>query len=408
MSNVTTDTTNTNTQADDGAAEAGEGSLVSRPFRIAAAWAWRFIVIVLAVVPIGWLVAKGAIVVVPLLVAILLTALITPIANFFRDKLNWPAWIAVIIAVLALLLGVAALIYLAVIAFRTGQQLDVSRLQDSYHELLRWLEDGPLHITSAQVDHWYAEGAQWINDNASKLIEGTLAAGSTVASVVTGSTVALFAIVFYLLDGRRIWLFFVSFFPRAARAAVDGAGERAWVSTGHYVRVQVVVAFIDALGIAIGAVILQVPYALAIGIIVFIAAFVPLVGAVASGAVAVLIALVANGLWNAVFMLIIVVAVMAIEANLLQPLIMGQAVELHPLAVLVSVSAGSIFAGIPGAVFAVPVVAAVRTMVKYIQSGKWRDDPDPTIGLDDDRDTLGRQVPVRSSASLLRRKQRDA
>ena len=381
---------------------------VTKPVRIAAAWAWRLILIVLAAIPIIWLLAKGSIVVIPLLVAILLTALITPIANYFRDRLRWPAWIAILIALLALIAGLSALIALVVVAFRSGQQFDVDSIQRRGEELLKLLEDSPLHITTDHLQQWYGEATNWVKENAASLVQGTLAASSTAASVVTGATVALFAIVFYLADGRRIWLFIVSFLPASARAAVDGAGERAWISTGHYVRVQVVVAFIDAIGIFLGALILQVPYALAIGIIVFIAAFVPLVGAVASGAVAVLIALIANGFWNAVIMLAIVIAVMAIEANVLQPLIMGQAVELHPLAVLVSVSAGSIFAGIAGAVFAVPVVAAIRTMVKYIQSGKWRGDPDPTVGLSDDSDSLGGRVPNRQPLSLRVRKKPSA
>lgn len=379
-----------------------ESDLVTRPVRIAAAWSWRLLLIAAAAVPLIWIIAQAALIVVPLLVAILLTALLVPITNTLTGKYRWPKGLALIAALLALFAAIAALIGLIVLAFNSGQQFNLAALQDRYRELLRVVENSPLHITEQQVNEWLGEALEWVRQNAGTLIQGTLNASSSVASVVTGSVVAVFAIIFYLLDGRRIWLFLVSFFPASARPGVDGAGERAWISTGHYVRVQVIVALIDALGIFLGALILQVPYALAIGIIVFLAAFVPLVGAVASGAVAVVIALLANGLWNAVFMLIIVVAVMAIEANVLQPLIMGQAVELHPLAVLVSVSAGSLFAGIPGAVFAVPLVAAVRTMVRYIESGRWRGEPDPTVGLDSDDDAD--PVPKRKPLEIRRRK----
>lgn len=376
-----------------------EASLVSRPVRIAAAWSWRWIVIVLAAIPVAWLLDKTSIIVIPLAVALLITALLVPLTNFLRNRLRWPKGLALIAALVALFASVLLLINLALIAFRSGNQLDFSMLRYRFDEFIGWINTTPLKVSEDQLNEWFATGMEWLQTHSGTLLQSALSAGSTLASVLTGSVVVLFAVIFYLLDGRRIWLFVVSFFPQPARAALDGAGERAWISTGQYVRVQVVVALIDAVGIFIGAIILQVPYALAIGIIVFLAAFVPLIGAFLSGALAVLIALVANGLLNAVIMLVIVVAVMAIEANVLQPLIMGQAVQLHPLAVLLSVSAGSIFAGIAGAVVAVPLVAAIKVMVVYISSGKWRGEPDPTIGLSDDPDrfVVPKRAPLRAT-----------
>ncbi|WP_087007697.1 AI-2E family transporter [Gulosibacter sp. 10] len=373
-----------------------EASFVSRPVRIAAAWSWRWLVIVLGAIPVIWLIGKAAIIIVPLLVALLFTALLVPLTNKLTRDLHWPKWLAMIIGLLSLFLGVGALVFLVVLAFRSGQQFDVEDIQRRYQEVLAWLESTPLHLSEDQLSLWLDEAILWVQSNIDTLIEQTLSAGATVAAVLTGSVFVIFAVIFYLLDGRRIWLFFVSLFPVSARAALDGAGERAWISTGHYVRVQVVVALIDAIGIFLGAVVLQVPYALAIGIVVFLAAFVPLIGATLSGALATVIALIANGFWNAVIMLAIVVAVMAIEANILQPLIMGQAVQLHPLAVLVTVSGGSILAGIGGAVFAVPVVAAVKSMVKYIASGRWRGEPDPTecMRSEEDADSVPRRVPL--------------
>lgn len=376
-----------------------EADLVSRPVRIAAAWSWRWIVIVLGAIPIFWLLDKTSIIVIPLAVALLITALLVPLTNFLRNRWHWHKGFALIVALFALFACVTLLITLASIAFRSGNQLDFGMLRKRFDEFISWVNTTPLKVSEDQLNEWFAKGMQWLETNAGTLVQSAVSAGSTVASVVTGSVVVLFAVIFYLLDGRRIWLFVVSFFPEPARAAVDGAGERAWISTGQYVRVQVVVALIDAIGIFIGALILQVPYPLAIAIIVFLAAFVPLIGAFLSGALAVILALVANGLVNALIMLVIVVAVMAIEANVLQPLIMGQAVQLHPLAVLLSVSAGSIFAGIAGAVVAVPLVAALKVMVVYISSGKWRDKPDPTIGLsdDDDRFVVPKRSPLRAT-----------
>lgn len=387
-----------------GQAEERDGDLVTRPVRIAAAWAWRWIIIVLACIPIFWLLAKTTFIAVPLVVALLLTALLVPLTNYLRNQLRWPVGFALLAALVALFGAVAILVALVVQAFRTGKRLDLTLIEDRYREFVLWAESSPLHLSEEQLVGWFQGVTTWLETNVGTLIQTTLTAGSTIAAIATGFAFALFAVVFYLLDGRRIWLFIVSLFPRAARAAVDGAGERAWISVGHYVRVQVVVALIDAVGIFIGAVILQVPFALAIGIIVFLFAFVPLIGAFLSGALAVVLALLSHGLWTAVIMLVIVIAVMAIESNVLQPLIMGQAVQIHPLAILVSVSAGSIFAGIAGAVVAVPFVAATNVIVRYIASGKWKDQPDPTEGMMLQLDTNAAKVPVRRPLKIRVRK----
>lgn len=359
-------------------AEPGEAELVSPGLRIAAAWAWRFVAVLLALIPIGWLIAEAAILVVPLLVAALLASLLSPLVRFLQQRWRFPKGLAILAALLALAAALTVLVLLVVTNFRGGIHIDWNRLIRQYDDLLLWLHEGPLHITEDQLAEATRQLTEWFQNNVSSLVSGALSAGSTVFSLVTGTLVTLFVLVFYLLDGRRIWLFIVSLFPRAARAAIDGAGRRGWVSIGHYVRVQIIVALIDAVGIFLGAFVLQVPFAVPIGIIVFLASFVPFIGAVLSGSLAVLIALIYNGLWPAVIMLIIVVAVMQVEAHVLQPLIMGSAVKVHPLGVLLSVSAGSLFAGIAGAVFAVPLVASAKVIVQYIASGAWRGEPDPT------------------------------
>lgn len=370
------------------AAAPAEDVLVPRAMRIAGAWSWRIIAVVLAMIPIGWVISQASILVIPLLVATLLAALLRPLYSRLLAW-RWPKGLALIATLLALFLAVGALLALVVSAFSGGFHLDMGRLQTQYQTALQWLRDSPLHVTEQQITAAVEEVTSWVQSNVSSIVSGAVTAGSTVVSIATGSLVTLFALIFYLLDGRRIWLFIVGLFPRPARAAVDGAARRGWVSVGHYARVQVIVALIDAVGITIGALFLNVPFAIPIGIIVFLAAFVPFLGAIASGGLAVLVALVYNDLWNALIMLAVVIAVMQIEAHILQPLIMGNAVEIHPLAVLLSVSAGSLFAGIAGAVFAVPIVAALKVAIQYIASEEWRGQPDPTKLLPpDDPDEL--------------------
>jgi len=354
-----------------------EDSLVPRGLRIAAAWSWRWIAIIVALLPIGWFIAQAKVLVIPLLVAALFSALLSPLMTFLQTRLRAPRWLATIATLIVFLAAIAVLLWLVGSQLSRGVRFDDGQLQARYQDFLAFLRDSPLHVTEDQISGYITEGAAWVQANVSSLLGQAVTAGSTVVEVAAGSLVTLFALIFFLLDGDHIWRFIVSLFPRAARPAVSGAGSRSWVSVGQYVRVQVVVAAIDAIGIMIGALILQVPFAIPIGVIVFLASFVPFVGAIASGGLAVLVALVYNGFWPAVIMLIVVVGVMQLESHVLQPFIMGNAVKVHPLAVVLAVSAGSLFGGIAGAVFAVPIVAAGKVAVQYIASGDWRGDPGP-------------------------------
>ena len=164
---------------------------------------------------------------------------------------------------------------------------------------------------------------------------------------------------------------------RWTRAAVDGGGRAAWISVGHYVRVQIVVALIDAIGVGVVALVLGLPFVVPIAVLVFLSAFIPFVGAIVTGGLAVLVALVYAGPVPAVVMLAGVIGVNQLESHILQPLLMGTAVRLHPVAVVLAVSSGSILGGIGGAVFAVPVAAAMNSAVKYLAGGSWKDEALP-------------------------------
>ncbi|NUP74010.1 MAG: AI-2E family transporter, partial [Sinomonas sp.] len=237
--------------------------------------------------------------------------------------------------------------------------------------------EGPLQITATQLDTYIHDAQNLLQNNQSILVSGVLSVGSSAGHIITGALIALFVLVFFLLEGERIWAFLVGLLPSAAQPATDGAGLAGWRSLVSYVRVQVLVAAVDAVGIGVGAAILGVPLALPLAILVFIASFIPVVGALVSGVVAVLLALVANGLVNAVIMLVVVIAVQQLESHVLQPLVMGRAVSLHPVAVILSVAAGSYLAGIPGALFAVPMLAVANSAVRYISARAWETESAP-------------------------------
>ena len=240
-----------------------------------------------------------------------------------------------------------------------------------------WLSEGPLQLTAAQIDQYIKDATAALQNNSSSILSGALTFGSTAGHFAAGLVLALFVLIFFLLEGGRIWGFLVRLLPRKARAATYGAGRSGWASMVSYARIQMFVAFVDAVGIGAGAAIIGVPLALPLGVLVFLGSFIPIVGALVTGAVAVLLALVANGPVNALIMLGIVLAVQQLESHILQPLVMGKAVALHPVAVILSVAAGSYLAGIPGALFSVPILAVANSSIRYIAGRTWEHEEVP-------------------------------
>lgn len=347
--------------------------MVTAPVRIAAAWSWRLLLIVAGVGVVWWLLGHVTTVLIPVLLAALIAGPLSPAVRWLRAR-HFPSALAAITVELGLILVVLGLLVLS------GQQIVVgfAQLSDKavagFQKLLGMLEDSPLKLTTDSMSQWFSELGNTLQENSNAILSGAMTFGSTAGSILTGTILMLFVLLFFLFDGENIWLFLVKLFPRRARAAVNGAGRRGWISLAQYVRIQVFVAFVDALGIGLGAFLLGVPLALPIGVLVFLASFIPIVGAVVTGAVAVLVALVAVSPGIALAMLGVVLLVQQIESNILQPLIMGKAVSLHPVAVLLAVATGSMLFGIVGALFAVPVMAFANTIVRYLAARSWEHD----------------------------------
>ncbi len=207
--------------------------------------------------------------------------------------------------------------------------------------------------------------------------------------MLAGFFIVLFSTYFFLADGERIWAWFVRLSPRASRVLVDGSGRVAWVSLTQFVRATVLVAAADALGIMIVAAVLGVPFVMAIGVLVFLGAFIPMVGAFVAGTVAVLVALVDQGPITALFMLGGVILVQQIEGHVLQPFLMGRFVSVHPLGVIVAIGVGVVVAGIPGALVAVPLAATVNAVAQHLAANT-RPGDDPEEALEEDYRRRGR------------------
>jgi putative heme transporter len=357
-------------------------STVPRGVRVAAAYAWRFLVIAAGIGVAIWIIIQLKMLVIPLLIAILITALVWP-AFMWMLRHRWPRWVAIVVSVLGTVAIISGLLWLAIWQITREWSSVRDRTIDATAQLRAYLIDGPLHLTSQQIDDLLLQGFDLLRQQAELLWSGALAIGSTVGHVATGLLLTVFILLCVLADGGGIWKWVTRLFPKAARPAVDSAGRAGWTTVVTYARTQLLVATIDAIGIGVGAFFLGVPLAIPIGVLVFLGAFVPFVGAVVTGALAVFLALVYNGPWIALWMLVVVLGVQQLEGHILQPLLMGSAVKVHPLAVVLVVAGGAMIAGIPGALFAVPLAAFVNVVVLHLSRRSWetgrRPEPDDLI-----------------------------
>ncbi|MFJ2550610.1 AI-2E family transporter [Microbacterium sp. NPDC087591] len=367
---VTTDRTVT-TEADEA---------VPITLRVAAGYAWRLLLIAAAIGVFIWLVMLLKLLVIPLMVGILITALLWPAFDWMLRH-RFPRWLAILVSLLGTAAIVGGLLWLVIWQVRV-QLPDVQKSSAAaFDEFQVWLHDGPLNLSDTQIANYLQQGLDMLNEQAQVLWSGALAIGTTVGHVATGAVLALFILICLLADGAGIWRWTLKLFPRNGRQAVDGAARNGWKTIVNYARTQLFVATIDAVGIGLGAFLLQVPLALPVAVLVFLGSFIPIVGAVVTGAFAVFLALVYNGPWIALWMLLVVLAVQQLEGHILQPILMGSAVKVHPLAVVLVVAGGAMIAGIPGALFAVPLAAFVNVAAVTLSTGSWRTGVDPSGDL---------------------------
>lgn len=336
-------------------------------YDVAAAWAWRFIVIVIAGGMVLYALKFFAVVVFPVVIALFIAALTAPVVSGLQ-RIGLPRKFSALIVVV----GGIGVVTLALIF--VGQQVassagDLSeQVAGGLGEIEDWLRDGPLNATDSQINDWIASAQDYITTQGKDLASKATELGVAISHILAGFFIILFATYFFLADGALIWAWLVRIFPRAARTRADSSGRVAWRSLTQFVRATVLVAGVDAIGVMVIALILKVPLVSAIGVLVFLGAFVPLIGAFVSGGVAVLVALVAHGPVVALLMLGGVVLVQQIEAHILQPFLMGRFVSVHPLGVILAIAAGVIVAGIAGALVAVPLAAAINAMVQHLAS----------------------------------------
>jgi predicted PurR-regulated permease PerM len=337
---------------------------VPRGVRTASEWAWRSIVVAAAVLGLLYLASRLSEVVIPLLVALLLAALLQPVHNALcRVMPRGLAAFVTVVGTLAVIIGMLSFVGSQL----TSQLADiVTKVTEGIDQIRTWARTS-VGITDDQMTRWFDQARAALSSG--NLTDTATSAGLTVGHLVAGFFLALFTLFFFLYDGARIWGWVVRLFPSGARERVHSSGIIAWGQLSAFTRATILVAAADAIGIGVGAAILGVPFASGIGLLVFFGAFIPIVGATISGAVAVLLALVALGWVQALIMLAIIIGVQQVEAHLLQPLLIGRAMRIHPLAVILAIAAGIVLAGIIGGLIAVPTVAVLNAVGHHLLDG---------------------------------------
>ncbi len=348
---------------------------IPRGVTVAAGYAWRLIFIGVAVYAVYRVLSFFSQITVPVGMAILLAAMLFPVTTQLK-KWKWPPALAAIVSLLGLVIIVLGLLGFVgqQVAAEWPELLDQSR--EGFQALVAWLGTLPFGIDDARLNEWIAQGTAWLQGQASSLASAAASFGAAFGSFFAGLATALVAAFFFAYQGRRIFAGSVEVLvPKHYRAPVDRAALRGWTSLVAYMRSAVIVALVDAAGVALAALLLQVPLVAALFALTFFLSFIPIVGATVAGAVAVVLALVTHGWVSALFMLAAVIGVMQVESTFLQPLVMGSAVDLHPLAVLLGITAGGIISGILGALVAIPVLAFGVAFLRALRT------PEPTVSV---------------------------
>ena len=332
---------------------------------LAAAWAWRALVIGAAGYIAYRVMAYFSVIFLPLAISLLIAALAGPVVAS-ASKVHINRKLASAIVVVGGLGTVVLLLTFVGTQISAGFSDLSAQVVSGLEEIRRWLRTGPLQASDSQINDVLREAQSAITSSSQELLTQATEVGTAIGHIVAGLFIVLFASYFFLADGARIWAWVVRLFPRAARLRADESGKVAWRSLTQFVRATVIIALADAIGIMIVAFILKVPFATAIGVLVFLGAFIPMVGATISGSVAVLVALVAHGPIVALLMFGGVILVQQIEAHVLQPFLTGRFVALHPLGVIVAIGMGVLLGGVAGALLAVPFAAALNAVAQYL------------------------------------------
>lgn len=347
--------------------EEGRPSLVPEGLRRASEWSWRLLLLAAAVLAVGWALSKVFFVVVVVSAALLMTALFNPIAGRLRDR-GWPTGRATAVAMttgLAIVVGIVALVAPAMVGEFSALG---DKAAEGVREAQRWLVEGPLSLSREQVDD-IANGLvrQLQGEGGSSAVSGVVSGAVTAGTVLAGALLAIVLTVFFVRDGREIFSWLTGLLPVGGRERAMHIGDMAWETLAGYIRGIAIIGLVDAVCIGIALALLGIPLVFPLMLLTFLGAFVPIVGATVAGLIAALVALVDHGVTSAAILVAVIIAVQQLEGNILYPVVMRRAVDVHPVAILLGVAVGGIVAGVLGAIIAVPFVAVVGRVLALVK-----------------------------------------
>jgi predicted PurR-regulated permease PerM len=342
--------------------------VVPYPLRVAAAVSWRLLAVTGLIVVIGYVMIRLRVVMIPVAVALLLTALLGPVVNWMALR-RVPRGLATTVVLISGLALIGGLLTFVVQAFVAGLPDLRAQVGDSIQEIRRGLADPPVGLPPVNLDRVLDSVGEWLSGNGSAITSGAVSTAMSVGEFLVGAGLALFTLIYFLYGGRSMWRYLLGVVPGSVRLRVDVAGQRAFASLVGFVRATFLVAVVDAVGVGIGLLAVGAPLVVPLSALVFLSAFIPVIGAVVSGVVAVLVVLVANGGVAALVVLAVVIGVQQLEGNVLQPLLLGRAVALSGIAVVLAVAVGSVLAGVTGALLAVPLLAMLNAGIRTLVTG---------------------------------------
>ncbi|HLI54364.1 MAG TPA: AI-2E family transporter [Acidimicrobiales bacterium] len=341
----------------------GQRSYPGAVLRVAAEYSWRLLLVGALIYFSVRLLSMLHVVVIPFLVALLVTALLQPLSARLR-RWGLPRGPATLLTMLVAVVVLGGLITLVVVrAAEEAPQLG-NEINNLLPHVKHWLVTGPLKLNPTTVDNLQKTISHDITKNSSAIASTALSTGKTVATLLSGLVLAVFCIIFLVYDGDRIWAFLLKGVPPAGRKVADASGRAAWNTISYYVRGTLTVATFHGVVITITLTLLHVPLAFPIGVLVGLGSFIPLIGAVITGILAVAVAGLSQGLVAALIVVGVLLLDSQIEGHLLQPFVVGRYVRIHALAIVLSLAAGAILFGIVGAFVAVPVVATLNSAVR--------------------------------------------
>src|SRR4051812_35092668 len=341
-------------------------------------WGWGILVIGLLLYGFAKLVARLELAVIPFLIAILLTALLHPVKSRLRRAGLGRGLAALVTMLFALVVlgGIGAFVANRAAA---GYPELVDEVSSLVTKTQHWLIRGPLHLQRSQVTDFGDKIVSFLKDRQGTLATSAISATKTAAEILASAVLTLFLTIFMVYDGDRIWAWIVAFFPTRVRARMHEAGEEVWKTISGYITGTFAVATFHGLVMGITLWIVGVPLVAPLAVLVFLGSFIPIIGVVVFGGLAVLVTLVAKGAGAAIVVLVVLVIEHQIESHVLQPLVVGRYVRLHPMAIALTLAAGALIAGIPGAIFGVPIVASINAAAKILRRPMLEvEEPPPT------------------------------